>query len=237
MKEIGMITVWGDSILGGIVPDPEGGKYIRLNDRCCVAGVEKELGLPIKNYSRFGMTSEKGLGLMEKNIEEVPGESAALIGFGGNDVDYRWEEIALDPGGKHLPKVPPEMFEHNIESMVGLLKIRGIVPLIATLPPINSKRYFEKFSRSIPNRENILKWLGDIENIYRSHAFYNDIIRKTAARLNCRLIDVRDAFIRHKDYLRFISEDGIHPNEEGHELMKREYLSYAKSNMPVLHAF
>jgi lysophospholipase L1-like esterase len=51
------------------------------------------------------------------------------------------------------------------------------------------------------------------------------------------LIDIRDAFIRQKDYLRFISVDGIHPNEEGHELMKQEYLSYAKNNLPVLQAF
>jgi lysophospholipase L1-like esterase len=237
MKEINLITVWGDSILGGIIPDPASDRYIRLNEKCCVAGVEKELGLPIKNFSRFGMTSEKGLGLMERSIEKVPCESAALIEFGGNDVDYLWEEIAQDPLGKHLPKVPPEEFERNIERMVRLLTARGIVPIIATLPPINSKRYFEKFSRNIPNRENILRWLGDIENIYRSQAFYSEIVKKTAARLNCRLIDIRDAFIRQKDYLRFISADGIHPNEEGHELMKREYLSYAKNNLPVLQTF
>lgn len=237
MKKINVITVWGDSILGGVVPDPASDKYVRLNEKCCVAGVEKELGVPIKNYSRFGMTSEKGLSLMEKNISEVPYESVALIEFGGNDVDYHWEEIAQDPKGKHIPKVLPELYEKNIEKMIGLLKNRGIVPVIATLPPIHSERYFNKFSKYIVNRENILKWLGDVENIYRSHAFYNEIVKKTADKLNCRLVDIRSAFTRQKDYLRFISADGIHPNAEGHELMKQEYLAYAKRNLPSLQTF
>ncbi|OQB24331.1 MAG: GDSL-like Lipase/Acylhydrolase [Firmicutes bacterium ADurb.Bin182] len=232
MKIIKTVTVWGDSILGGIVPDPKGEKYIRLNEKCCVAGVEKALGLFIKNYSRFGMTSEKGLRLMQNNIDKLPSQSAALIELGGNDVDYNWAEIAEYPQCEHSPNVPPEKFTKNIESMVTLLKSRGIVPLLATLPPIHSKRYFEKFTKNIASKENILKWLKDIENIYRSQAFYSELIKKTAARLNCRLIDIRAAFMRQDDFARYLAADGIHPNAEGHELMKRTYIDYARKNLP-----
>ena len=228
------ITVWGDSILGGIVPEPDGEKYMRLNDKCCVAAVEKQLGIPITNYARFGMTSEKGLMVMEKTIDKIPSDSAALIEFGGNDVDYPWSCIADRPENKHDPNVVPERFVKNIKSMVKLLTSRGVVPLLATLPPILSKQYFDKFSEHIPNSENILIWLGDIENIYRSHAFYNELIKKAAASLSCRLIDIRSAFTKQKDYTQFISRDGIHPNEQGHELMTAVYLDYAQKNLPSL---
>ena len=56
---ISKIEVWGDSILRGVVLDPETRRYSRLKEASCVALSSRALGIPAENHARFGMTSEK----------------------------------------------------------------------------------------------------------------------------------------------------------------------------------
>lgn len=227
MTNIEQIVIWGDSLLGGVVLSPNH-KYAKLAQKSCVAAVERNLSVPIKNFARFGMTSEKGLHFMEKSL--APDLSGvAVIEFGGNDVDYNWNEIAQDPDSEHLPKVLPEAFARNMEEMVTLAKQHNLEPVMVTLPPIDSRRYFNWFSRSIEKKDNILKWLGDIDVIYRSQEFYSQIVEAIAKKLQVRLIDVRKAFLRQRCYQDFLCDDGIHPNERGHALMADVFLDYAQA--------
>ena len=55
---ISKIEVWGDSILRGVVLDPETRRYSRLKEASCVALSSRALGIPAENHARFGMTSE-----------------------------------------------------------------------------------------------------------------------------------------------------------------------------------
>ena len=100
---ISKIEVWGDSILRGVVLDPETRRYSRLKEASCVALSSRALGIPAENHARFGMTSEKGRVVMEREIPTHAEGEAALIGFGGNDIDYDWRAVAADPHAEHLP--------------------------------------------------------------------------------------------------------------------------------------
>ena len=226
------IDVWGDSILRGVVWDKESGRYVRLNQKCCVYGVEQELHIPIENHSRFGVTSEKGKRMMEKGIGKLTPGNVAVIEFGGNDVDFQWEEIAQAPDREHMPQTPPQQFRKNMEEMVKMARNQKVTPVMVTLPPIDAKRYFAWLSKGIEKKENILKWLGGVETIFKAHAAYDQIIREVACALRCHLVDVRKAFLDKGDYNRYLCLDGIHPNEEGHALMEgvfsRYGLSYAR---------
>ena len=52
-----------------------------------------------------------------------------------------------------------------------------------TLPPIDAVRYYEWIGRDIEGKENILVWLGDVQQIYRSHAAYNRLVVELARQL------------------------------------------------------
>lgn len=228
---ISKIEVWGDSILRGVVLDPETRRYSRLKEASCVALSSRALGIPSENHARFGMTSEKGRVVMEREIPTHAEGEAALIGFGGNDIDYDWRAVAADPHAEHLPHTPPKRFCENMRAMVCLARSRGMEPLLMTLPPIDAVRYYEWIGRDIEGKENILVWLGDVQQIYRSHAAYNRLVVELARQLGCRLVDLRASFLENGDYRPYLCMDGIHPNAEGHALMERVFLRYARENL------
>ena len=92
------VTVYGDSILKGILL--ENGRYTinreweeKLSGLC---------GLNIRNRSRFGCTVQKALALIRKDGAGTYGEGEyAILEFGGNDCDFRWDEIAAAPESEH----------------------------------------------------------------------------------------------------------------------------------------
>ena len=48
---------------------------------------------------------------------------------------------------------------------------------------------------------------------------YSSEVAKKAINHDCFLIDMREAFLAERKYQRLICNDGIHPNEDGHEFM------------------
>lgn len=222
------ISVWGDSVLKGIVLDEETGRYLRLGDRGCVPAVSRAIGIPIDNRSKYGMTSEKGRELVKRDLEKGGPSDIGIICFGGNDVDHPWGEIAESPDTYHGPNVPLERFCENLTAMATDLKANGTTPIFASIPPISAERYYRWFSRGIEKSANILQWLGDVGYIYRMQELYNDAVIKTAKSLGCGLIDIRQSFLRMRGYLDAICLDGIHPNEYGHRLMEQVFVEYAE---------
>lgn len=228
---INKIAVWGDSVLEGIVLDEIRNRYVKLKDKCCVAGVSKAINIPIINNAKFGMTSEKGKKIMQKNFEDGFSCDAAIICFGGNDVDHNWAKVAENPELEHSPTIPINNFYENISFMVKSIKDRNIIPILVTIPPIIAKSYFGWFSQRIVNSENILKYIGDVEYIYRFHELYAEAIIKIAKEFNCRLIDIRQEFLKTRNLSSLFCSDGIHPNELGHKLMEKVFLEYANNNL------
>ena len=86
--------------------------------------------------------------------------------------------------------------------------------------PAERNAYFAFFFRSGLNKDNILRWLGDIQHIYRWHERYNNTVVQTAQACGCLLIDIRDAFLAQKRYEDYLCADGIHPNQKGHALIE-----------------
>jgi lysophospholipase L1-like esterase len=212
----------------GLVLDSKTHKYYLLNGDSAVSGLAHDLAIPVKNLAFCGMDSAKGLEKMAKNIADIAPGTIAFIEFGGNDVDHPWAEIALAPEKEHIPNVSRHNFEKNIREMVLLNREKGLIPVLITLPPIHSRRYLNWFCKDIPAKDNILKWLGDIELIHKTHAAYSTIISKVAESLSCSLIDIRRAFMEKKDFKEYLCDDGIHPNQEGHNLMRQVYVNYMR---------
>jgi len=223
------ITIWGDSILKGVILDETDGRYRVLEDNCVsrFAGIT---GSNISNHASFGMTTGKALERITKSVERNPPrkDDIVLIEFGGNDCDYNWAEIAAHPDAVHAPKTPMPLFAATLRNITDTFRSFGISPILVTLPPLEPAKYFNWISRGL-SKENILGWLGDIHKIYRWQEAYNDIVVTFANDNRLRLIDVRKNFLVSDRYSTQFCADGIHPNERGHKTILDSFLSYVHS--------
>lgn len=210
------ICIFGDSIGKGVILQPGASRYSIIK-----TGLDKmfgEKGIRIKNYSRFGCTVSKGLSVIKRHAQELMGYNNILLELGGNDCDFVWKEIAENPEREHLPRTPLAEFRRLYKQVIDEITINGGNPIILNLPPLDPQRYFNWVSRGL-NTDNILKWLGDIDMIYRWQEMYNVEVMLLATRMRVPIIDIRSAFLKYKNYQDLLCCDGIHPNKEGYRLI------------------
>lgn len=214
--------LFGDSIAKGIAFDDLSGKYSILKNNFGTLAANS-LGMIVNNKAKFGCTIKKGQEVISKIIQSCPSGKSfdyALLEFGGNDCDFNWKEISLDPDAEHLPKTTLPDFISTYEQIVEDLKAHGIIPVIMTLPPLVAEFYYKWISKDIIQKDNIISWLGgDVESIYYWHERYNSAVWEVASKTNCHVIDIRKIFLEQKNYKRFLCSDGIHLNQDGHALV------------------
>ena len=225
------ICIFGDSVAKGVVFDETLNRYVFLKD--CFANLfsEKEK-VPVKNYAKFGCTVAKGAEMVRRHEQELSGYDFTVLEFGGNDCDMNWAEIAADPKKDHQPNMPAKEFEENYDLMVSQIKQNGGRPIILSLPPLDARRFFDWVSKGL-DRINILNFLGgDVEYIYRWHEMYNGALYRIASKHDVPVIDIREAFLKDKNYGRLLCADGMHPNAAGHDLILstiKKYISTFKT--------
>ena len=213
------ITVYGDSILKGVLL--EDGKY-RIN-REWEERLRREHGLEIRNKAHFGSTIGKALSLIRRDAEkEYEAGELAVLEFGGNDCDYDWAAISADPERSYDCKTPPAVFDGEYREAARLIRQSGREPVLLTLPPIDSRRYLRFICRDGLSQENILRWLGDVDAIFRWQRDYSEMVSKIAAELHVKTIDLRQVFL-HDGHSpeELLCEDGIHPSRLGQGLIFR----------------
>ncbi len=213
------VCVFGDSLTKGVVFDSAVKRYTLLKS-CFVNLIKSSIGVTIHNYSKFGCTVTKGLETLLRHQDELGKYGYVALEFGGNDCDFNWAEVSADPDAEHRPKTPIGVFTQKYSEMIDVVRKSGSKPVVLSLPPIDDKRYFAWISRGL-NAQNILHWLGDVERIYRWHEMYNLAVCRLAKELEVPLIDISSAFLQKFNYQSLLCEDGIHPNQQGHDLIFR----------------
>ena len=224
-KNFRKIEVFGDSILKGIQLNSENKKYV-IDNNIDVEMISKKHDIEIVNCSKFGCTIGKGKVLLEKSLEKGMVCDAIVMEFGGNDCDFNWKDVAENPDKDHVPHTPLDIFIKTYSEMIDLLKKKGIQPILTTLPPIDPQRFFDWFCNGL-NKENVLKWLGSINTIYRHQETYSRAVEKIAKDSNCLLVDLRGAFLGKRRVENLLCEDGIHPNTEGQKVITQAFSEFA----------
>ncbi len=219
------ISIWGDSVLKGIVLNSLNGNKYEILKNSVVSQCAKLLGINIQNNSRFGCTITKGNTNLMKALDKGLHCDAAIIEFGGNDCDFNWKEISSNPYIEHEPNTPLDIFKNTLNNMIILLRDRGIEPILMSLPPLEPEKYFNWIISSGLNADNIMKFIGNINYIYRFHERYSNAVTNIAMKTRSYYVDVRDAFLSYKHYEDLLCNDGIHPNEKGHEVMREVFVN------------
>ena len=214
--------IFGDSVGKGVVLSDTGRYASGSPDINSLTGRDD---ITLKNYSRFGFVTEKTLWLIEKCGDEIASSDAVFIEVGGNDCDFDWQSISETPDEEHLCKTPPALFEKIYTELLKKAKAFGKKVFALNLPPIVAARYFKNISqRAGVCAENVLKWLGSVETIYRYQEMYSIMVENIARAVDVALIDIRSAFLADHHYEELICEDGIHPNSKGYELIYKSVI-------------
>lgn len=215
------IAALGDSITKGVVLNEEN-NYSVL-DNSFVEILKAEQNLDIDNYGRFGCTINYGHQILDRHPEYIASSEYTILEYGGNDCDFHWKRIALDPSAEHKPKTTLDSFRELFVALIEKVKALGSKPIILSLPPINSLSYFDFFSRGMnPDQKgNILGWMGgEVEAIARWHENYNRALFDVAEQTNTPILNITKPFNNYPTGWRsLICPDGIHPNSEGHRLI------------------
>ena len=227
MKRVSQIQVLGDSILKGIQVEPATGRYVTRNE-IGIPGLERDFGLTVKNGSHFGATVVKGQRLLDRLLERGAPCDAVVMDFGGNDCDFRWDQVAANPEGDHRPNVPLPEFLQRYREMIARLRLHGIVPVLTTLPPLEPEWFFNWWCRDL-DQAAVRTWLGDVSNIYAHQERYSRAVESLAREEDVPLVDVRGAFLAHGHLETLLCEDGTHPNSTGQALIGQAFRKFAEA--------
>ncbi len=221
------ICEFGDSVLKGFILKNDKSK-ISKNSFSNICG--NALGISIENKAKFGSIADTVKKSMERNIIDLENThyDYVIFEFGGNDCDFNWKEISENPYLEYNPNSTIKAFRETYTELINKIKDLGMTPVLMSLPPIDSKKYFDKISKGL-NSENILKWMnGNKQFITNWHERYNIEVFKLALDNKISVIDITSKFLEIKDYSDYLCDDGIHPNEKGHEIIVKEIEQHLK---------
>lgn len=215
------VVIFGDSLFKGVFFNENTQKY-QILKKTCVDLIIENNDMIVNNMSKFGLTTDRAVSYIRNHLNENNDYQYAIIELGGNDCDFDWGYIANNPKIDHVPKVNLEDFEKNIIEILNEIKKHDIIPVVVSLPPISSKKYFNWFTKKF-NKERILEWLKEENNIYKHHEMYNLCLSKIALKMNVKLIDLRLLLLTIKDFEKYLCIDGIHLNENGHRVIEQSF--------------
>lgn len=228
---------FGDSVMKGCIIDKEkssaeGIKY-KISDCGFATRCRKKLGIEVDNFARFGSTVAQGMKFVNRYTEKIKASDYVLFEYGGNDCNYKWEEISHKPDAVHTPAVPiPEFVEHYSE-LIDKVRELGGRPVLLSLPILDPEKFFRHLSKGL-NSKNILRWLnGSIMNLDRWHERYNMEIFRLGMQKHVPVIDITSVFLEKMNHADYLCDDGIHPNEAGHELIENAIMEYLRRHKMI----
>lgn len=222
------IRIFGDSILKGIQLDTKDYRYV-VKDNIDIRGICEERGLEEKNISKFGCTVLKADKMIDRILSKDDNFDYMLMDFGGNDCDFNWAEISNNPNKDHLPNCPLSVFTETYKNLITKIRDHGIIPIITSLPPVVSHLYFDWFCRPGLEKDNVLKWLGTVDEIGNFQQGYSKMVKEIAESEKVNFIDIRKPFESIVKLDDFFCLDGIHPNSKGQQLIGSVLREYAWS--------
>lgn len=210
------IKIYGDSILKGVVYNEELKRY-----KLCKYRFDQleEDGICVENNCKMGVTVEKGFEIMRATLGDCTKDDLVVMEFGGNDCNYDWKAVSLDPFRDHDCVTPEKQFLATYGEMIDFARSKGASVAVSTLVPIESSKFLRWVGRGL-DTDRIMTFLGDLNMIARWQEYYSHLAERAAKAADCPVLDLRSRFLMSRKLSSMICEDGIHPTEEGHLLIR-----------------
>ncbi|WP_449537511.1 SGNH/GDSL hydrolase family protein [Ferdinandcohnia sp. Marseille-Q9671] len=216
------IVCFGDSLTRGVSFVKGRMRILKENYPAFLQQFASDSNLTVINKGVFNDNSDLLLSRVEKDvIAEQP--DYVIINIGGNDCNFKWDEVAVNPEEEHQPIVPLERYVENLKQLVGKIRESNSTPILMTLPPLDPVRYYRLLSQKYGS--SISHLIGLQGGIEHWHGLYNRSLTMLAEQLDVVKIDIRSAMNQSGDLLHFISDDGIHLTGEGYKTISTEIFS------------
>jgi len=219
MNTIKKLVALGDSITKGVIYD---GEHYKVLPTGFVSQCAEDLNVDIDNYGRMGCTITRGAQIAEQHADAIAGSDVTLVEFGGNDSDFCWTDIASAPADTHYPMTELPTFRQMYRDLIARIRQLGSKPILMTLPLIDYRRFYAFVTRNMgdQDRHNVLSWLGGQEERIRNyHDMYSLAVYQIGYQERVPVLDITSPFLRNTDYLPYLCSDGIHPSQQGHDLI------------------
>lgn len=195
------IILFGDSIFCGV------GASAR--SKGCGCSLRKEFSGKVLIKAKPGETSKDAIDRIKKDVLDQKDFEVVIILFGNND-------CRIDK--QHTPLVSPENFGLNLSKLINQIKGINTVPMLCNLQPIDSESFFRMYGRE--------RYKGFEYSPYEWHEKYSKICDQVSKDTKTTLIDIRKALIKYEKDI--IAQDGLHPNDKGHQIIKETLIEYLK---------
>lgn len=211
------IVCFGDSVTRGISYINGRLRIVRENYPARLKKLLSQVSaLEVVNKGVFNDNTDSLLQRLDHDVlQEVP--DVVIIGAGGNDCNFRWDEVAKAPNESHSPMVELNRYLQNMKELAQRIHDVGALPVYLDLAPLDPVRYYSFLAGLHGN--NIAHWIAQCGGIEYWHTQYSNALQKMIQSLNFPLISVRDSFAQSSVLLQLISDDGIHPTKLGYQLM------------------
>jgi len=219
MNTVKRLVALGDSITKGVIYDGE--RYSILPSGF-VSQCAEDMHINIENYGRMGCTITRGTQIAEQHADAIAQSDATLVEFGGNDSDFCWTDIASAPADNHYPMTELPTFRQLYRDLIARIRQLGSKPILMTLPLIDYKRFYAFVTRNMGDQDqrNVLSWLGGQEERIRNyHDMYSLAVYQIGYQERVPVLDITSPFLNNRDYLPYLCVDGIHPSQQGHDLI------------------
>lgn len=148
------------------------------------------------NSSKNGSTTREAVQTVETSVlTHQP--NIVFIQYGTNDCKNDNKYRPLEEFEENLEEIIRKIINHN--NRTGLNNCIPI-PIMITPPPVN-----ETITKPLRNNSRLNQYVHIIKTISKNY--------------NCPIIDFFDKVISQENYERFISEDGVHLNKDGYDLL------------------
>lgn len=188
---------FGDSITYGEYDGILGG-WVDYLKRFCHSKYYNENAEEV-NIFNLGIGGETTDGLLkriqlETEMRKSPDENLVFLFYGANDLAIKENKTVVS-----IPN-----FEANLQKAIEIAKETTEKIFLISILPISEKV------------DNVLLSSGKIRT-NKSVVLYNQSIKKMAKKNKVTYVDIHTVFLNNKE--KFISKDGIHPNEKGYEFI------------------
>ena len=123
--------------------------------------------------------------------------------------------------------MPLPEFVELYREMIRRVRSHGIRPILTNLPPLDSERFFNWWCGDL-DKEVVMRWLGDVGNIYVWQERYSRAVERLAREENVPLVDVRGAFLDYGHLEQTLCADGTHPNTVGQGLITKAFQDFGR---------